>query len=88
MSENLGNDHALLDLINFLITSMRGDNGKPKSREHSLAVTKLEEAGFWIEKAIKIEAKNATCSKCGVTGGHRHWCPLNPRKPFQNEVEE
>lgn len=47
------------DAIEELVETLRGKDGKPASRETSLAVTKLQEALFWLIEANTIETLKA-----------------------------
>lgn len=40
--------------IQFCITNLRTKDGNTKSRELSLAVTKLQEATFWIDEHLRL----------------------------------
>lgn len=40
--------------INACVAAMRDEDGRTKSRELSLAVTKLQEATFWIEEHQRL----------------------------------
>lgn len=39
-------------VIQELIKNLRGPTGKPSSRERALAVTKLQEAAFWLGESM------------------------------------
>jgi hypothetical protein len=39
---------TLRTILNEMIAALRGADGRPSSRERSLAVTKLQEAAFWL----------------------------------------
>lgn len=39
---------AIRAILEDIIKQLRGPDGKPKSREQSLAVTKLQEARYWL----------------------------------------
>jgi hypothetical protein len=42
------------DILNVLITRLKGfDKGPFRSRENSVAITKLEEAQMWLERRTK-----------------------------------
>ncbi len=41
-------DVKYVDILAAVIDHLRGESGKPDSREKSLAVTKLQEAIFWL----------------------------------------
>ena len=40
--------------INTCITSLRDEDGKTKTRELALAVTKLQEATMWIDEHLRL----------------------------------
>lgn len=42
------------EIISIIIKALRGgkDDGKPASRQVALAITKLEEARFWLGEAV------------------------------------
>lgn len=42
-------------ILTEMIKALRGPGGKPSSRECALAVTKLEEARFWLGEALARE---------------------------------
>lgn len=44
--------------IEAMITNLRGPAGKPASRATALAVTKLQEAKFWLGEALFGEEGN------------------------------
>lgn len=39
---------SLRSVLEAMIKELRGPDGRPSSRERSLAVTKLQEARFWL----------------------------------------
>ena len=39
---------TLRSILQEIINQLRGPEGKPKSREQALAVTKLQEARYWL----------------------------------------
>lgn len=39
---------SLRSILEAMIKELRGPDGRPSSRECSLAVTKLQEAQFWL----------------------------------------
>lgn len=43
-------------LIQDIVRELRGPDGKPSSRETALAITKLQEATFWLAEAAYGEA--------------------------------
>ncbi len=49
------NDPSMIKChINACITSLRDEDGKTKSRELALAVTKLQEATMWIDEHLRL----------------------------------
>lgn len=43
---------ALRSLLQQVINVLRGPDGRAKSRENALAVTKLQEARFWLTESL------------------------------------
>jgi hypothetical protein len=39
---------SIRSILQEIISQLRGPDGKPKSRAQALAVTKLQEAAFWL----------------------------------------
>jgi hypothetical protein len=39
---------VLRTILHEMVVALRGESGRPASRERSLAVTKLQEAMFWL----------------------------------------
>lgn len=49
------NDTTMIKIhIMSCITSLRDEDGKTKSRELALAVTKLQEATMWIDEHLRL----------------------------------
>lgn len=49
------NDPTIIKIhIQSCITSLRDEDGRTKSRELALAVTKLQEATMWIDEHLRI----------------------------------
>lgn len=44
--------------IRLCITAMRDEDGRTKSRELALAVTKLQEAVMWIDEHLRVNGSH------------------------------
>lgn len=51
----LSNDPTVIKIhINACMSSLRDEDGRTKSRELALAVTKLQEATMWIDEHLRL----------------------------------
>lgn len=51
----LTNDPTIIKIhLNACIASLRDEDGRTKSRELALVVTKLQEATFWIDEHLRL----------------------------------
>jgi hypothetical protein len=51
----IGNDPTMIKIyVGACITSLRDEDGRTKSRELALAVTKLQEATMWIDEHLRL----------------------------------
>jgi hypothetical protein len=52
---HLSNDPTIVKIhLQSCITALRDEDGRSKTRELSLAVTKIQEAAMWIDEHLRV----------------------------------